>query len=71
MHDDENMTPEVIAIELATLAVRCMTAPWTLFGATQEEWDALGPHERGEDLDHFLDQNPEVERIVTAVRAAS
>ncbi len=56
-------------VHLITLALAYYTQPWTLFGATEQEWDALGPHERGEDLDHWLDQHPEVEAAVNALRA--
>lgn len=56
-------------VQLIKLALVYRSQPWSLFGYTEQEWDDMGSHERGEDLDHWLDQHPEIEAAVNALRA--
>ena len=56
-------------VNLITLALMFRSQPWSLFGMSEQEWDDLASHERGEDLDHWLDQHPEVEAALDALRA--
>ena len=59
--------PEVV--QLIKLALMYRSQPWALFGYSEQEWDDMGSHERGEDLDHWLDQHPEIEAAFDALRA--
>lgn len=53
------MLPLNEIIEIVELAHKVYEHPWEVLGYTEEQWeDDLASHERGYELDRFIENNP-------------